>query len=353
MKRAIVLASALAVAAGACKKSEEARPEAETAADTQPTEAEPEAAATLTVYSGRSEKLIAPALAAFEEAAEIDLEIKYADTAQLAATLMEEGERSPADVFIAQDASTLAFLAGKGVFAPLPEELVARVPEGFRAADGSWIGLSGRARVLAYNTDELEEGDLPATIDDLTKPAWKGRVGWAPENASFQSFVAAMIELRGPEKTKAWLEAMKKNQPKDYPKNTPAVMAVSRGEVDVALVNHYYLYRLKEEHGDDFPVANHYFRTGDAAALVNLSGAGVLKSSDDAEAAHELLAYLLGAEGQEHFVAGNHEFPAAQGAASPDELPSIDSLKAPALDPAEIGNLEEAVALLRETGVLK
>lgn len=342
---------------GGCKKTDDPNGAsddnvaAKTTATTPETATEP--AGSIVVYSGRTEKLIAPAFEGFESAGEVDLKIKYADTAELAATMLEEGDKSPADVFVAQDASTLSYLSSEGVFAPLSDSITGLVPKGYRAEDGRWIGLSGRARVLAYNTEKLGPEDLPESIDALTEKKWKGRVGWAPENASFQSFVAAMIKLRGRDETATWLEAMKKNDPVDYPKNTPAVMAVSRGEVDVALVNHYYLYRLREEHGEDFPVDNHYFKSGDAASLVNLSGAGILETSKNREAAEKLLTYLLTEEGQKHFVVGNHEFPVASGVTSPIGLPVVENLEAPAIDPAELGNLEETVALLRETGVLK
>lgn len=307
----------------------------------------------LTVYCGRGEPLAAPALEAFERATGVDLQIRYADTAQLAAAILEEGARSPADVFIAQDASTLGFLEGKGALAPLEASVLAAVPASSKSASGRWIGLSGRARVLAYNTHKLKPEELPKSLDELTAPAWKGRVGWAPENASFQAFVAAMIELRGRDATKAWLTAMEANAPKAYPKNTPAVVAVSTGEVDVALVNHYYLHRLRQEKGEGFPVENHYFKSGDAASLVNLSGGAVLAASKKPALAGRLLAYLVSPEGQKHFTEGNHELPVTTGVAMPEGLPSVEGVRAPALDPGKLDNLEATVALLRETKVLR
>lgn len=313
----------------------------------------PPPATSITLYSGRSEKLIGPAIAAYEKASGVDVKVKYADSAQLAATILEEAGKSPADVFVAQDASTLAFLEGKDVFRPLPAAVLERAPQTYRSANGAWVGISGRARVLAYNTEKLKPKDLPEKADALTNAAWKGRVGWAPANASFQSFVAAMIQLRGEDTAAAWLTGMVANQPKDYPKNTPAVVAVSRGEVDVALVNHYYLYRLKAEHGDGFPVANHYFRSGGADSMVNVSGGGILASSKKAEAAAAFLSYLLSADGQTHFVKGNHEFPVAPDARSPDGLPPIDGLAAPKLDLGKLDNLEATVKLLRKTRALR
>lgn len=307
----------------------------------------------LTVYCGRGEPLAAPVLAAFEKQSGVTLQVRYGDTAQLAAALLEEGARSPADVLIAQDGSTLGFLEGKGVLAALPASVLDAVPEGSKSAKGYWVGLSGRARVLAYNTTKLKPEDLPKGLRELTDPRWKGRVGWAPENASFQSFVAAMIALEGREATARWLAAMVKNAPKAYPKNTPAVIAVSTGEVDVALVNHYYLHRLREEKGADFPVENLYWKSGDAASLVNLSGGALVAASQKQELGGKLLAYLVSAEGQRHFVEGNHELPVATAAARPLGVPTIESLNTPKVDPAQLDNLQDTVALLRETGVLR
>lgn len=350
-----VLVALAVTAVGACSGKTESGGEATKDKDqAEPAATEPATEpGSITVYSGRTEALVGPVIEAYEKASGVDVQVKYADTAQLAATLLEEGASSPADVFLAQDASTLGFLDGKKVFAPLPEPVLARVPEGYRSADGTWVGVSGRARVLAYHTGKLEPEDLPESADELTDPKWKGRVGWAPANASFQSFVAAMMQLRGPDETRAWLEAMKKNQPKDYPKNTPAVMAVSTGEVDVALVNHYYLHRLRDEHGAEFPVENHYFRSGKADSMVNMSGAAVLASSGKKEAAAAFIAYLVGDQGQRQFVEGNHEFPVATGVASPDDLPPVAELEAPTLDLAQLTDLESTVELLRETGVLR
>ncbi|ACY19067.1 iron ABC transporter substrate-binding protein [Haliangium ochraceum] len=342
----LLLSASLLFVPGCKDKTAEEAP-AETAQAEAPAEV-----STLTVYSGRSEKLVAPALQAFEQLSGVDLEIKYGDTAELAAALLDEGENSPADVFIAQDASSLAFLASKDLFAPLPDDIGGRVAETFRADDASWVGLTGRARVLAYNTDKLKPEDLPKSAAELGDPVWKGRVGWAPENASFQSAVAAMVQLEGAEATQTWLEAVKANEPRDYPKNTPAVMAVARGEVDVALVNHYYLYRLRAEQGDDFPVENHYFKDGSAHAMVNLSGAAILKTSAKQDLAAKLLAYLLSDAGQAFFVADNHEFPAAKGVSSPAALPAIDSIGAPTIDLAQLRELEQTHELLRASGVL-
>ena len=347
------LAISVLFCAPACKKDEGEKAASPTERSGKEGAATKPAAVTeLTIYSGRGEKLVGPSLAAYEKKSGVKLKIKYADTSELAAALLDEGGSSPADVFIAQDAGTLGFLAAKSLFAPLPEAVTARAADGFRSKDGSWIGLTGRARVLAYNTGKLRPEDLPKSASELTDKKWKGRVGWAPANASFQAAVAAMVQLEGAESAKAWLTAMKANKPKDYPKNTPAVMAVSRGEVDVALVNHYYLYRLRAEHGEKFPVENHYFKDGKAHSMVNLSGAAVIKSSKKQEAAAALIEFLLSPEGQKSFVEDNHEFPVGIGVKSPSGLPAVEALKAPAIDLAQIRDLKATNDLLRETKVI-
>ncbi len=351
-----VLVLAFALTAGGCKKDDAKKAEpatGETPAQKPTTTTDkPAVVKELTVYSGRTEKLVGPALKAFEKESGIKLKVKYAGTAELAAALLDEGSGSPADVFIAQDASSLGFLEGKDRFVALPQTILDRVPEQFRSSAGRWVGLTGRARVLAYNTSKLKPDQLPKTAAELTEATWKGRLGWAPANASFQSAIAAMIQLEGADVTKAWLKGVKANKPSDYPKNTPAVLAVSRGEVDVALVNHYYLYRLRAEHGESFPVANHYFKDGSAHSMVNLSGAAIVSSSKKKSAGETLIGFLLSDAGQKIFVEANHEFPVAGGVASPSGLPAIAEIGAPKINLADLRDLKATHELLRSQNVL-
>ena len=243
----------------------------------------------LTVYSGRSASLVEPVLDSFTETTGVEVEVKYADTAELAAILLEEGGRSPADVFFAQDAGALGAVAEAGLFAALPQDLLARVPAAYRSQDGEWAGVSGRARTVAYTTAEAIE--LPESILGFTDPSWSGRIGWAPANGSFQSFVTALRAVEGEEAARAWLEGILANDPVAYPKNTAAVEGVATGEVDVAFVNHYYLLRLLAEHGEDYPVAQSFLDGGDAGALVNVAGVGRLASSDQGASDSPCRAY--------------------------------------------------------------
>jgi iron(III) transport system substrate-binding protein len=307
----------------------------------------------VTVYSGRKQDLVGELLAKFEQESGVKVEVKYGETQDLAAAVLQEGEKSPADVFFAQDVSSLLFLKNKGVFRTIPQVYQERITQAdWKDAGGTWVATSGRARVLAYNTDKVKAEELPKDLAALTEPKWKGRVGWAPENASFKSFVSAMLQLQGPEKTEAWLKGMLANEPKAYPKNGPAVQAVNKGEVDVALVNHYYLFRVQNEEGKPLPVKNHYFRNGGAESMVNLSGVGILKTAKHHPEAEALVRFLLSDEAQKFFATKTYEFPVVPGVPASEDLPALDTLSAPKLDHEKLDNLAQTDELLKKVGAL-
>src|SRR5918996_3135979 len=166
----------------------------------------------LTIYSGREEELVGPLFELFEQETGIDVEVRYGDSAELAATIAEEGDNSPADVFFAQDPGSLGAVEEQGLLATLPEDTLDRVDSRFRDPDGHWVGTSGRARVVVYNTEEVSKNDLPDSVFDLTDPKWKGKIGIAPTNASFQAFVSAMVLELGEERTRQWLERLQSNE---------------------------------------------------------------------------------------------------------------------------------------------
>jgi iron(III) transport system substrate-binding protein len=304
----------------------------------------------LTIYSGRSESLVGPVLDRFTESTGIDVQAKYADTAELAVILLEEGDRSPADVFFAQDAGALGAVAEAGLFADIPSEILARVPAAFADPDGEWVGVSGRARTAAYTT--AKDVELPGSILGFTAPEWAGRIGWAPANGSFQAFVTALREVEGEDAAEAWLEGILANDPVPYPKNTAAVEGVANGEVDVAFVNHYYLLRLIAEHGDDYPVAQQFFADGDAGSLVNVAGVGRLASSDQPAAAVSLVEFLLGEQAQSYFAESTYEFPLIDGVAADPRLPALADIEAPEIDLSQLADLQGTVALLVDVGAI-
>ena len=307
---------------------------------------------TLVVYSGRSEELVGPVFEQFEARSGIDVQVRYGETAELAATILEEGENSPADLFFAQDPGALGALDDEGRLVELPQEILERVPAHFRADDGDWVGTSGRSRVVAYNTEQLSEGDLPSSIFDFTDSEWEGRIGWAPTNGSFQAFVTALRELEGEERAREWLEGIQANDPFEYPDNLTALEGVASGEVDVAFVNHYYLFQVKEEQGDDVPVRNYYLKGGDPGALVLAAGAGVLDSAENPGAAESFLEFALSKEAQQYFADDTYEYPLVEGVETDEELVPLSEIQSPKIDLSNLDDLQGTLELLQETGVL-
>jgi iron(III) transport system substrate-binding protein len=306
----------------------------------------------LTVYSGREEELVAPLFEQFTEETGIEVEVRYGDSAELAATIAEEGGNSPADVFFAQDPGSLG--AVQSQLEVLPGAILDRVDHRFRDPEGRWIGTSGRSRVVVYNTDAVSEEDVPDSVLELTEARWEGRVGVAPTNASFQAFVTAMRLSQGDDATRRWLVDLKANGARSYEKNTPIVEAVAAGEIDLGLVNHYYLYVVLAEQ-PQAPVANHFLRAGDPGALVSVAGAGVLESSDDSEDAERFVEFLVSDAGQRFYVedAEEAEYPLVSGIEPKEGLPPLDELHGADVDLARFGAEHEAtIELLRETGFL-
>lgn len=310
------------------------------------------ATTTLTIYSGREERLVEPLFERFTRETGIQLEVRYGSSAQLAATILEEGSRSPADVFFSQESGLLGLVAREGILRVLPASTLAKVPARFRAPGKRWVGTSGRARVLAYNTNDLTRTQLPKSIWELTKPAWRDKIGIAPTNASFQAFVAVMRIVHGEDRTRDWLLGVKANQPTFYSGNTQVVQAVARGEVQLGLVNHYYLHNLRVQ-TPNMPVENYFLGKGDPGAFVNAAGVGILVSSGKPAAARRFVDFLLSKWAQRLIARGpgGAEYPLVRGVRPRPGLPKLGEIEGPDINLGRLGReLPPAVRLLNETG---
>ncbi len=304
----------------------------------------------LVVYSGRSESLVDPIIQRFKEQTGIDVKVRYGGTGSLAATLLEEGDRTPADVFFAQDPGGLGAI--ESMLESIPGDILALVPEWARSPENKWVGISGRARVVVYNTDRVDPSELPDTLEGFTDPKWKGRIGWPPTNGSFQAMVTGMRILWGEERTRAWLDGIKANDPVEYAKNTPTVKAVADGEVDVGFVNHYYLHRFLAEEGDGFSARNYYPRGGGPGSVVLVAGAGIIDGADNSAQAREFLTFLLSNEAQQYFADETFEHPLIDGVRTSAGVPDVNDLARPVVDVSDLGDLKATQALLRDVGVL-
>jgi len=307
----------------------------------------------LVVYSGRTENLVGPLLAQFSEATGTKIDVLYGDSADLAVQIDTEGDRSRADVFISQSPGALGFLDGEGRLLALPESVLSLVEDRFRAADGEWVGLSGRVRVLVYHAREVETSELPASVLDLVEARYDGRVGIAPTNGSFQDFVTGMRVLLGDDATRSWLEGMADNGTRAYANNEAVRQAVQRGEVDFGLVNHYYNERAKAE-DPGVPTENHLFGDGDPGSMILATAAGVLDTAGDRRGdAERLVAFLLGEDAQRYFSTETFEYPLAAGVEPAIEgLPPIGQIAAPRLDLSDLGGgLQATREMIRGSGL--
>ena len=310
-------------------------------------------APSIVVYSGRARTLVEPLVERFQRETGIQVELRFGNTPQLALGIQQEGRRSPADVFWAQDTGPLQMLADAGTFIALPADLYTPIAEVFRTADRSWVATSGRARVLAYAPARVRADELPRSVFDLTAPRWRGRIGWSPANASFQAFVTAMRAEFGEARARAWLEGMIANQPKAYPRNTPIVQAIAAGEIDLGLPNHYYLFGLKKEN-PALAVEQTFFADGDIGNLVFVAGAGILRSSGRQAEALRFIRFLLNEESQRYITTEVFEYPVTTAVAASPGLVSPEALtrSAPKVPLRQLQDLDGTLKLLRELGLL-
>lgn len=305
------------------------------------------------LYCGRSTNLVEPLIEKFEQETGIKVQMKAGGTPELALTIQQEGDRSPADLFWAQDAGALGALASKGLLAELPDDVYADVRDVFRSKDKSWVGTSGRARVLAYSPLRIKKEELPLSVYDLTDDKWKGRVGWAPSNGSFKAFLTAMRVVDGQDKARQWLMDMKANEPKVYPKNTPIVEALAAGEIDLGLPNHYYLLRFKAD-DPSYPVSQTFFKDGDIGNLVFVAGVGIVKAGKHQDAALKFVRFLLSKESQAYFTTEVHEYPVTKSVEPNEELLNPNQLAgaAPDVKLEALDDLAGTEKLLKEVGLL-
>lgn len=309
--------------------------------------------ADLVIYSGRSEELVGPLMAKFTEETGIPIAVRYGETAELAAQLLEEGDGTPAQVYFAQDAGALGAVAAAGLLRPLPAEIAEIVPANYRAADGTWTGVTGRARVIAYDSSQLQAGEVPTSVFELVDPRWRGQVAIAPTNASFQSFVTAMRVTQGDATTRQWLEGLVANDVQRFEKNGLILDAVDAGQVQLGLVNHYYWFEKAQQVGADAMNAQIAFTAPqDPGSLVNVAGVGLTVNSENDAAAATFIGWLLSREAQQWFVDNTFEYPLLPQVAAVDGIPPLASLRGPDVALAELTDLPATQQMLSDVGLL-
>ena len=316
-----------------------------------PVDLGPSPGGSLTIYCGRNQSLVSDLMPIMAEATGIELDVRFGNTAELAAQILEEGDNTPAGLFFCQDAGALGALARAERFTELPGDILGAVEPAYRSPDGVWVGLSGRVRVLLYNPNVTDPVALPASILDLPRAELAGPIAWAPSNAPFQSFVTALRVWAGEDRARQWLEDVRASGVVTFDDNGPQIQAVASGEVAIGLVNHYYAFEARQE-DPGIPVENFYFPAGDIGGLINVGGVGVIAGSGQEEQALHVTRYLLGEQAQTYFSEQTLEYPLAAGIPAQPELIPLSGIQPPDIDLSDLADLEGTLDLLTDLGMI-
>ncbi len=308
---------------------------------------------TLTLYSAQHEQMTNALAKAFEKKTGATVRVRFGEDEGLANQIAQEGAASPADVFLTENTPPLELLSEKGLLAKVSGATLAQVPARYNSPSGRWTGIAARETVLIYNPKMIATGQLPASILDLSKSEWKGKLAIAPSEPDFVPIVSAIDKLDGRATTTRWLEGFAANA-KRYNDNEGIVAAVEDGQVAAGVINHYYWYEQVAEVGRSKVHSKlYYFAHKDPGALVNISGAGALKSSKDPALAQKFLAFLVSREGQSVMTrSGDWEYPLNAGVAPPPGLVPFGRLDPPDVGPADLGDGSAPLELMQRAGLL-
>ena len=311
-----------------------------------------QSADTIVVYNAQHASLTQAWANGFTAATGIKVTLRNGGDVELGNQIVQEGGASPADVFLTENSPAMALVDSAGLFAPLEADTLAQVGPNYRPAHGRWIGIAARSTVFVYNKRKLNTSQLPKSMLDLASPAWKGRWAASPAGADFQAIVGALLELKGEAITADWLKGMKENA-KFYKGNSVAMKAVNAGEIEGAVIYHYYRFGDQAKTGENSDnTALHYFRNEDPGAFVSLSGGGVLASSKRQAQAQAFVKWVSGKGGQEILRTGDsYEYAVGLGAQSHRNLVPLAELQAPKVEPSKL-NSKKVTDLMTQAGLI-
>lgn len=308
---------------------------------------------TVTLYTDRGSQEIGNLFEDYAKANNISVRVRIGSTGELTALLLEEGDKSPADLIYIESGGALGLLAERGMLSKLPSSVLDKVDAKFKAPGGEWVGVTGRIRTVVYNTSRINpDVDLPKDILGFTDTKWKGRIAWAPAHGETQGFITALRITMGEAATEQWLKGIQANSPRVYGNNIAITQGVASGEADVGFVNHYYVHRFIAERGESFRARNYYFKDGAPGSFVDISGAAILASSNDKALAEKLITYLTGPEAQKYYAEKVFEFPVAENEFQPAGVPPLSTLQPPSIDLSKLTDTQGTVQLMRRAGVL-
>ena len=351
--RTLASLAALAMLAGSCGSDSADRTLEGTAADVYGGTCVSGTNGEVTIYSGRTENLIEPVLDAFACETGVSVRVRWGESTDLALLLSEEGDRTPADVFLSRSPGPVGFLDARDLLAPIDQSVLDLVSEDSRSAAGTWVGFSGRKRVLVYNIDDVGAGELPESVFDLTGERYRGQVAIPATNGSFVDWFTVFRDQFGSDVAAQWLDDMVANDARFYPNNRSIVEAVGRGEIQMGLVNHYYNYQEAAAGGDDHRALNHDLADDDIGSLLIITAATITSASDNVDEAEALITFLLSAPVQTYFTRETFEYPLAGGVKPADVLPPLSALEIGTIDFDKLGGgFRETIAIIESSGIL-
>ncbi len=306
----------------------------------------------ITVYNAQHEELLQAVAPLFEEETGIEVKLRNGKDLELANQLVQEGDASPADVFLTENSPAMSLVDAAGLFAPVDAKTLDLIPAAYVPSDKDWTGFLARSTVLIYNTDAVSEDELPDSLMELGDPEWASRVGFSPTGADFQAIVSAVVATEGKDKAEEWITALA-DEGTVLDNNLVVMNAVNSGEVDTGIIYHYYWYRDQQESGENSDnSALHFFSGGDPGAFLSVSGAGVLATSDKQTDAQKFVNFLAGEEGQQA-IADSYalEYPLNPAVSLDPPVKPFDELEPPQIDVSTL-NSETVIDLMRGAGLL-
>ncbi len=303
----------------------------------------------LTIYSDRREEQIDGLFEQIEEDHGIEVTPEYGDG--MLSQLIVEEDSTPADIYYTQSSGELAALKAEGLTEELPDDILDMVEENYRDSDGQWVGASGRVRAIQFNSNEFSADELPDDIFEYAEDErFKGRISTRPNSGTFRSFIVAMMEMEGEDRTREWVQKMVEEQEiETYGSGSQQAEAVHNGEQDIALGNQYYAGRILNNHPDS-PL-NVAFTRDDPGCLFNVSGLAITAGVSDQDLAEDFIRHTLEEAGQEFFVEVNGEYPVVDGVEYVGDLPTLDDINPPEFDLNNLENVDDAQDLLNEEGL--
>lgn len=308
----------------------------------------------ITLYAGQHQQLVRMIVTAFEKQTGIQVRVRTGEGPQLANQLIEEGKLSPADVYFTENSPELMRLQEKGMLAPVDKTTLAQIPSRYSSPAGDWVGVLARENVLTYDPGLIKASALPQSLLNLSEPKWKNKIAIAPSDADFMPLVRAVTVVDGRDKALQWLEGLKRNA-QIYQDDEGVASAVNKGAVAMGIINNYYYYRLRQQLGPSHTRSKlHHFGHQDVGALINISGAGVLKSSTHPKEAQQLLAFMVSKPTQSMIAHSDvdFEYPLRPGVTANQQLKPFSQLQPPPISVGQLGDNQQALQLLQQAGLL-